>query len=41
MIESRPDSLAAMAELSGVGERKLEAYGRSFLDVIRAHAERV
>jgi len=39
MVEARPASLAAMAELSGIGERKLEAYGQSFLDVIRTHAD--
>jgi ATP-dependent DNA helicase RecQ len=38
MVEHRPQSLSEFAELSGVGERKLAAYGEAFLTVIRAHA---
>ena len=38
MMEARPHSLAAMAELQGVGQRKLEAYGEDFLAVIEEHA---
>ncbi|MGM0678165.1 MAG: DNA helicase RecQ [Pseudomonadota bacterium] len=34
MAEMRPESLRAMAAISGVGERKLEAYGDEFLEVI-------
>ncbi|MCG5494785.1 DNA helicase RecQ [Ectothiorhodospira variabilis] len=34
MAEMRPESLRAMAAISGVGERKLEAYGEEFLEVI-------
>ncbi|TQV63333.1 MAG: DNA helicase RecQ [Halothiobacillaceae bacterium] len=34
MMEARPSSLHAMAELPGVGQRKLAAYGQDFLDVI-------
>ena len=34
MMEARPSSLHAMAELPGVGQRKLEAYGADFLEVI-------
>jgi ATP-dependent DNA helicase RecQ len=37
MVEHRPQSLSEFGELSGVGERKLAAYGESFLSVIRAH----
>jgi len=35
MVQRRPQSLAEMASVSGVGERKLEVYGADFLDVIR------
>jgi ATP-dependent DNA helicase RecQ len=38
MATTRPASLAAMARISGVGERKLEAYGTAFLNVIREAA---
>ncbi len=34
MAEKRPDSLDAMARVGGVGAKKLESYGRAFLDVI-------
>jgi len=34
MAELRPTSLAAMGEVSGVGARKLEAYGPAFLEAI-------
>jgi ATP-dependent DNA helicase RecQ len=37
MVERRPETLEQMAEISGVGERKLAAYGAQFLDVLRAH----
>ena len=40
MVERRPQTLSQFAQLSGVGERKLAAYGEDFLEVIRAH-ERV
>jgi len=33
----RPASLAEMAGISGIGDRKLEAYGEAFLAVIRRH----
>ena len=36
MVEARPRTLAELAQLSGVGERKLAAYGEDFLDVVRA-----
>jgi Superfamily II DNA helicase len=35
MADLRPDSLAALAEISGVGVRKLEAYGEQILGVLR------
>jgi ATP-dependent DNA helicase RecQ len=38
MVEERPVTLSAMARISGVGERKLEAYGADFLDVLQSHA---
>ena len=34
MAKRRPMTLAAMLEVSGVGEAKLEKYGGDFLDVI-------
>ena len=34
MAAQRPASRAALAHLSGIGARKLEAYGDAFLDVI-------
>ena len=33
-----PTSLEALAALNGVGQAKLERYGDSFLDLLRAHA---
>ncbi|MBN8815872.1 MAG: DNA helicase RecQ [Sphingomonas sp.] len=35
MAAMKPDSLSALGTISGVGERKLEAYGDAFLRVIR------
>jgi ATP-dependent DNA helicase RecQ len=40
MVEQRPLTLSELAHISGVGERKLEAYGADFVAVIRAHAPR-
>ena len=37
MAAARPASLSEMGEISGVGARKLEAYGDAFLAVIRQH----
>ncbi len=37
MVELRPRSLAQLAEISGVGSRKLDAYGADFLDAILNH----
>ncbi|MCA3255800.1 MAG: ATP-dependent DNA helicase RecQ, partial [Alphaproteobacteria bacterium] len=34
MAEARPATLSAMAEISGVGARKLDAYGPAFLEAI-------
>ena len=34
MAETRPDTLDAMANISGVGAKKLERYGKQFLEVI-------
>jgi len=39
MVESRPRTLDELSELSGVGERKLAAYGEAFLEVITAAGE--
>ena len=36
MAAFRPQTLAAFAELPGVGEHKLQTYGAAFLEVIRA-----
>jgi ATP-dependent DNA helicase RecQ len=35
MAEARPGTLAALAEISGVGARKRDAYGDRFLAAIR------
>lgn len=40
MLEKRPLSLDAMYELSGVGDRKLAAYGTAFLEVLQTHGQR-
>ncbi|MBS1208990.1 MAG: ATP-dependent helicase RecQ [Proteobacteria bacterium] len=40
MLDHRPTSLEAMHELSGVGDRKLDAYGVQFLEVIQKHQRR-
>jgi ATP-dependent DNA helicase RecQ len=39
MCLSLPQSLPALARLSGIGERKLEQYGESFLSVIKRHTQ--
>ncbi|MHB8743592.1 MAG: DNA helicase RecQ [Sulfuricaulis sp.] len=38
MVERRPQTLSDLAHISGVGERKLAAYGADFIKVIRALA---
>jgi len=35
MAQTRPSTLRALGEISGVGARKLEAYGAAFLEVLR------
>ena len=37
MATSRPSTLHQLSQISGVGSRKLEAYGAAFLDVVRQH----
>jgi ATP-dependent DNA helicase RecQ len=37
LMEMRPSSEAAMLNISGVGQAKLERFGKAFLDVIRQH----
>jgi len=39
MVERLPQTLAELAHISGVGERKLAAYGEDFLKVISAHTD--
>ncbi|OIO53740.1 MAG: ATP-dependent DNA helicase RecQ [Proteobacteria bacterium CG1_02_64_396] len=34
MVEAKPHTLDEMSEITGIGERKLELYGRAFLQVI-------
>ncbi len=36
MVQHRPGSLERMLQLEGVGEKKLERYGRAFLEVLQA-----
>ena len=38
ILQRRPASLEEMAEVSGVGQAKLERYGAAFLGVLRAAA---
>ena len=38
MSSLRPDSLAAMAEVHGVGPKKLEVFGPAFLEIVRAES---
>ena len=37
MVERRPQTLSDLAHISGVGERKLAAYGADFVAIVRAH----
>jgi ATP-dependent DNA helicase RecQ len=37
MMASRPQSLSQLAQVSGVGERKLAEYGEAFLEVLAEH----
>ena len=34
MLRERPQSMSALASISGVGERKLERYGEAFLSTL-------
>ncbi len=38
MMERQPQTMEQFSRISGVGERKLEAYGDAFLEVINEHA---
>jgi ATP-dependent DNA helicase RecQ len=40
LADRRPRDLSNLALISGIGARKLEAYGEAFLDVIRGASER-
>jgi ATP-dependent DNA helicase RecQ len=37
MAAVKPDSLSGLAQISGVGAKKLETYGETFLATIRGH----
>ncbi|MEC9313379.1 MAG: DNA helicase RecQ [Pseudomonadota bacterium] len=37
MCKQRPQDIAAMRRISGVGEQKLSQYGQQFVDIIRQH----
>ncbi len=37
MLEKRPTQLEEMKYISGVGDRKLQQYGKEFIEVIKAH----
>jgi len=39
MVENRPESLAQLSNISGVGERKLADYGEAFLDVLNEYRD--
>jgi len=41
MVERRPQTLSDLAHISGVGERKLAAYGADFIAIVRTHCENV
>ena len=41
MAETRPQTMDAMAKISGVGAKKLESYGAAFLEVIAGEAQAV
>ena len=41
MVERQPQGLAQLANISGIGERKLDAYGEAFLAVIKQHHSEV
>ncbi len=37
MIEQQPQTLVQLGTISGIGARKLDAYGETFLEVLQAH----
>ena len=39
MAQARPANLDQMAQINGIGAKKLEQYGRTFLDVINGDSE--
>jgi ATP-dependent DNA helicase RecQ len=39
IAERRPENLTALAQISGIGERKLTAYGKELLDILKQHAD--
>ncbi|OOZ41526.1 ATP-dependent DNA helicase RecQ [Solemya pervernicosa gill symbiont] len=39
MVENRPETLEQLGRISGIGERKLDAYGEAFLQVLKGHDE--
>ena len=41
LVQSKPGSLAALAEVYGIGEAKLNNYGEILLDIIAAHGGEV
>jgi ATP-dependent DNA helicase RecQ len=41
MVERRPQTLSDLTHISGVGERKLAAYGADFIAIVRAHCASV
>ena len=41
MLARRPSSLAELAEINGVGAKKLDRYGEHFLKVLRGNGEEV
>jgi ATP-dependent DNA helicase RecQ len=41
MAQKRPINLDAMAQINGVGAKKLENFGNKFLEVINGEAERL
>jgi len=39
MVEKRPRNLDEMSRITGVGEKKLELYGKDFLGIIQGHGD--
>lgn len=39
MVERQPQTIEQLGRISGIGERKLEAYGDAFLEVILEHSQ--